>query len=543
MSARARLAAALLPLALGGCATATPPGAVSAPVPTAWQAPLPAQAKADAGTSAPHPAGDAQARRAHGGDIGDLARWWQQQGDPLLAELVAAAQAVSPTVASARSRIEQSRAAQVAAGAALLPSLDASASVNRGRSLQAGVGGELAPIVTTSQGGLQASWELDVFGANRAGRDAATERLAGARAQWHDARVSVAAEVANQYHGLRSCRALAQVTRADAASRQETARLSSLSARAGFTAPATDALARASAADARSRATQQAAQCALDLKALVALSGLAEPDLREKLAAAQAQPWQPAMVSIANVPADALAQRPDVFSAAREVAAASAEVGAADAQRYPRLTLGGTIGVSNFRSGGASADLSTWSIGPLALSVPLLDGGRRRANLDAARARYDEAAALYRAQVRQAVREVEQALVGLNQTAAREGDAQAAVAGYRAAFTGTEARYQSGLASLVELEDARRSLLAAQTAQVTLARERLAAWVALYRAMGGGWTPAAAGPGADSASSPTPATATATAGADAPGAPGAPAAPGGAAPPAPPAPSARPPSS
>ena len=500
MKHHALLACALLPLVLGGCATATPPGAVSAPVPAHWQAPLPQAADADRSgqaASADHAARAGSARqpdKPHHGDLRDLAQWWQQQGDPLLAELVVAAQAVSPTVATARSRIEQSRAARVAARAALAPSLDASASTSRGRSLQAGVGSDLAPIVTTSQGGVQASWEIDVFGANRASRDAATERLAGAQAQWHDARVSVTAEVANQYHGLRSCERLAQVTRADAASRQETARLSGLSTRAGFTAPATDALARASAAEASGRATQQQAQCDLDLKALVALSGLAEADLRQKLAAAQASPAQGAMFSIASVPAGALAQRPDVFSAAREVAAASADVGSADARRYPRLTLGGAIGLSNFRSGGASADLSTWSIGPLALSLPLFDGGRRAADVQAAQARYDEAAALYRARVRQAVREVEEALVGLRSSAAREGDAQTVVAGYRAAFTGTEARYQSGLASLVELEDARRSLLAAQTAQVTLERERLAAWVALYRAMGGGWTPAQADP-------------------------------------------------
>ena len=96
--------------------------------------------------------------------------------------------------------------------------------------------------------------------------------------------------------------------------------------------------------------------------------------------------------------------------------------------------------------------------------------------------------ALYRAKVRQAVSEVEQALVTLQSTAERQADAQTAVEGYRAAFTGSEALYRGGLASLVELEDVRRSLLAASLTQVSLQGERLAAWVALYRALGGGWT-------------------------------------------------------
>ena len=470
--------ALLLPLWLGGCATSPAPSVVSAPVPAQWLAPLPPQVSLAQ-----------QPKQPHNASLSDLTQWWQQQGDPLLVELIAAAQAVSPTVASARSRIAQSRAARVAAGAALGPSLDASASASRGTAQQSG-GPGAAPIATTTQAGLQAAWEIDLFGGNRASAEAASERLAGAQAQWHDARVSVAAEVANQYYSLRSCRQLAQVTQADAASRQETARLSGLSTQAGFTAPATDALARASAFEASGRATQQRAQCDLDIKALVALTGLAEPEIRSNMALAQQVRAQTAMISIASVPADALAQRPDVFSAEREVAAASADIGSAQAQRYPRLSLSGAIGRSGIRSGGESTSLNTWAIGPLALTLPLFDGGRRAASVDAAKARYDEAAALYRARVRQAVREVEESLVTLQSTAERETDAQGAVAGYQASFTGTEARYQSGLAALLELEDARRSLLGAQITQASLQRERMAAWVALYRAMGGGWSPA-----------------------------------------------------
>ena len=119
------------------------------------------------------------------------------------------------------------------------------------------------------------------------------------------------------------------------------------------------------------------------------------------------------------MPADVLAQRPDVFSAGRDVAAASAEVGSAQAARYPRLALSGSIGAAQARALGTTVTLDTWSIGPLSLSLPLFDGGRRAANVEAAQARYDEAAALYRAKVRQAVREVEEALVNLQSSRAR----------------------------------------------------------------------------------------------------------------------------
>ena len=470
---RALLLAAVSALA-GGCALQTPPRDVSAAVPPQW--------------FAPYPLADAPDTLPHNGRLTDLTQWWTQQGDPLLVELIASAQAVSPSIASARSRIEQARATRVAAGAALTPALDASASVSRTRSPPMALGA--SALTTTAQAGLQASWEMDLFGGGQGSRNAATARLAGAEAQWHDARVSVAAEVASQYYSYTSCRTLENITRADAASRQETARLTDLSMKAGFTAPATAALARASAADASARATEQAARCELDVKALVALSSLPEPDLKQKLALAPAVLAQAASIFIAIVPADALLQRPDIFNAAREVAAASDEIGSAQAERYPRLGLSGSIGTSRVRSGGVSSDYNTWSIGPLSLTVPLFDGGRRAADVDAASARYDEAAAIYRGRVRQAVREVEEALVNLQSTAARRADVQTAVDGYQASFSGTEALYKNGLASLVELEDSRRTLLAAQTTLASLQLSRSTAWVSLYRAMGGGWPPA-----------------------------------------------------
>ena len=451
---------AALPLALGACALTPPPARVEAPLPSAWQAPLP-----------------------HNGSLTDLSQWWRQQGDALLVQLIEAAQAASPSIATAQSRIAQSRADRVAAGAALLPSLDAGASVVRSSQQS-----EL-PTGTTSQVALQASWEIDVFGARRAGRTAAQARLAGAQAAWHEARVSVAAETATQYYGLRACEQLLVVARADAQSRADTARITLLAADAGFQAPGTAAQARASAADGSARATLQRAQCDAAIKALVALTAIDEPDLRARLAAATPQP-APAIV-IDSLPAHTLAQRPDLFNAEREVAAASADVGTAQAARYPRLTLQGSVGQLNFRTGGETTSGGSWSLGPLALTVPVFDAGTRRANVDAATARYDAAVVAYRASARQAVREVEEALVNLGSAAARSDYALAAQEGYRIAFQAADDRYKSGLGSLLELEDARRTRLAADNAVVSLQRERSAAWVALYRAAGGGWTPAA----------------------------------------------------
>ncbi|OJX34044.1 MAG: RND transporter [Burkholderiales bacterium 68-12] len=449
---------ACLPLALAACATPAPPPRVEAPPPTVWQAPLP-----------------------HQGSLASLAQWWSQWGDPLLVDLIREAQDLSPGVAQARSRLVQAQAARTASRAALGPALDGQASASRGFNEQIGA------VASTAQAGLQAQWEIDLWGGNAAADTAARERLAGAQALWHEARVSVAAEVALQYSSLRTCLQQQEIAERDAQSRAETARLSELSERSGFTAPATHALARASAAEAVARAAQQRMQCAVELKALVALTGRDEAALRPQLSASPAQPAPEALFTIASLPAQVLAQRPDVYQAERELAAASADVGQAQAQRYPRLGLSGAIGAARVRTGGTTTDLSTWSIGPLTLSVPLFDGGRRAAQEEAARARYDEAAALYRARVRLAVSEVEQALVRLHSSAERNDSAHTAAEGYRASFAATEARWRAGMASLVELEDARRTALAAQNALTALQHERTAAWVALYRAAGGGW--------------------------------------------------------
>lgn len=445
---------------LSACAGLMPPQQVAVDVAPAWQAPLP-----------------------HQGSVTVLSNWWQQQGDPLLAGLIAAAQDLSPSVAQAQAHIATARANQAAARAALLPNLSAQASANRG------ITQPDVPLATTLQGGLQATWELDLVGANRAVSQAAQSQVEASQAQWHAARVAVAAEVANLYHSLRSCQQQLSLARRDAASHQETARLSAISAQAGLVAASVAALARASAATASSRVTQQAAACAQGTKGLVALTGIAESELIKNMAAVLITEAQSAAFSIASLPVQVISQRPDVYAAERDVVLASARVGSARAQQWPRLSLNGTIGALRVRTHGDSTDLSTWSFGPLALSLPLFDAGQRTANVGASQANYTAAVLAYQGQVRQAVREVEEALVALHSTQARASDAQVATKGFAQALAATQSRYDQGLASLLELEDARRSALAAESAVLTLALEQQLAWVALYRAVGGGFEP------------------------------------------------------
>ncbi len=467
------LLAALLPTLLAGCSL----GGLRATVP----------ADPDATQTAP---AAWLARLPHGGQTSQLVRWWSQFDDPLLARLVAAAQAANPSIASAESRLKQARAGLAVAGAALLPRLDVVGSASRARS------DSVTPPATTHSLLAAASWEMDVFGAAAAGREAARARVDAAQLGWHEARVLVAAETALQYVALRACEAQLQLTRSDAASRAEVERLTALTAGVGLQSPANLGLARASAAQGRNNVVVQRASCDSLVKLLVELSALPEGVLRAELAPRSARVPTPATLQVAGVPAQLLQQRPDMARALVEVRAAGAELAQARAQHHPQISLMGTLGRLRVDSGNFSDAGRVWSFGPLQLTLPLFDGGRIQAGEDSARARYVEAELLLKARVRTAVREVEDALLMLEAARQRGDDARVAAEGFQASLRGTEGRHSSGLATLFELEDARRSALAAQSALIDLQRQHVSAWIALYKALGGGWTAAERPPAA-----------------------------------------------
>lgn len=458
-------------LMLSGCA-ALDPAAAPPPVevPAAWTAPQPA------GPAAPSPA------------------WWAAFDDPVLPELLRAAWAASPDRPTAQARVAQARAAAVSAGALLQPRIDAAVQLLRQRAVP-----QAAPTTSASLG-LQATWELDASGGVAAGASAARARLAAAQADAHAARQAVAAEAATQWFSLRACHAVLAQTQADAESRAASARLTELSARAGLTAPADAALARAAAAQARDAARAQSTRCDSAAQGLVVLTGWTLPTLQARLASIDPRAPLPAprVTRVDTLPAALLLQRPDLQASGALVLAAAGDRGAAEAARLPRISLTGLLSTARVGGAGLDARGAVWNLGPLQVSLPVFDGGALGAQAEAARLAYDAAVARYHAAVRQAVAEVEQALLALDGTAARADDARTAVEAFGDVVTATEARARSGLASAFELEDARRSALAAQGLQTALALERALAWVNLARALGGTWD-AALEPAASSA--------------------------------------------
>ncbi len=460
----------LIAIALSGCMVGPTYQRPALTVPPTWNAPLP-----------------------HQGDTAKLKDWWASWGDSTLMELIDRAQRENSSVTAAVARIAQARAAVTSVSSPMFPSATSNTVANRAASNGGAFGGtgggnSSGSIITSTRStSLDAAWELDLFGGNRRAQEAAVARADARTLDWHDARVSVAAEVATAYANLRACEILLTGYELDAASRAETSRLTNLKMKAGFTAPADAALSKASAAEAAGRLTQQRAECNVEIKGLSFITATPEIELRTKLASGKATFPTPKALAIDRVPASALLQRPDLAAAERELAAAASDIRVAQADRLPRISLSGSIGYSANNFGGGDISSRTWSFGP-AISIPIFDAGRRAANADAAQARYQEILATSKGRVGRAVREVEEALVRIVSATNREADAANAVRGYQAFLTAAEARNKAGAGSQVELEDARRAVVGAQGVAVNVTREQLTSWISLYRAMGGGWS-------------------------------------------------------
>lgn len=418
----------------------------------------------------------------HDGQTSDLLAWWGTFNDPSLTTLQLAAETSSPDLATASANIEKARATLASARANLLPSLSGTASGTRSGTEGAQINEVSAS--TTGSGALDASWEIDLFGKLRKDAEAAAHRVVEKTADWHDARVSLAAEVADYYVQYRACRQIERSYSEELASQRQTIKATQAAAASGLTSSADLALALASAASTSSTLTSQKSECEILVKTLAELVGGDETQLRTVLNEGKSKIPSPSTLSVKAVPADMVRQRPDVVALERELAATAAEVGAAKADFYPSLSLSGSISLDQSNLSGTSLP---WSFGP-SLSIPIFDQGQRRATFDTAVADYQIAFQSYRSGILSAVNDVESALVRIDATRRQIGDASIAAKNYRAYFTAIDENWRAGGASLLDREEARRSAQSAEISLIEVRRNSVQYWIALYKALGGGWT-------------------------------------------------------
>lgn len=424
-------------------------------------------------------------------------RWWELLADPLLTQLIEAALADNPDLAAAEARVRQSRALARAAGAGYRPTLDATGRISRDKLSLNGENLALIPFTppvtafTDYRIGLDAAWEIDLAGHTRRQVEAAVARF-GSRAETrNDARVVVAAEVASGYVDYRVAAQRLVLARQRLATLDESARLVHLQQQAGL---ASDSDLHAADAERLSNsgvpATLEATRLAAQLR-LAALTGQPAAALATRLEVDGAIPVVP-VESPVGLPAELLRRRPDIRGAERELAAATADVGTAVAAQFPRLSLVGDAGFDSVRAGDLTSAASRfWNFGPQ-LSLPLLAGGRLRRQAEAARAAQEAAIAVYRGTVLRAIAETETAVVRFA-ASRRDAEGLGAAAEQLTDRARLERlRYDAGDVSMLDVLSAERSANRAADQRAESAGRLAVDFVALQKALGGGWQASAA---------------------------------------------------
>jgi NodT family efflux transporter outer membrane factor (OMF) lipoprotein len=459
LDSRAAGATLSLLLLLGACASspqrAEPPGPFDVPI--AWSATEPAAPGADT----------------------SLRQWWQRFRDPLLEQLVDEALLANTSVTTAQAALRQSRALRDQAAAALWPTLGSSASAQRGWSGGDSTGNSL-------RAGLDAGWNLDLFGANRSAADAGEYTAAASAASLGDVQVGVAAEVALGYITLRAAQARLAIADDNLAIQSETLQITQWREQAGLVTTLESEQARASAEQTRAQRPGLQTAIAQAGHAIAVLTGQPPAALDARLAAVTPVP-QPAGTLALAIPAETLRQRPDVRAAEHRVRAAWARVDQAQAQRLPDFRLSGTLGLSAATLGALGS--SSAVVGSLlaGVTLPLFDGGAASAQVRAQQAALEQARAAYSAAVLGALKDVEDALVALRGDRERLLHLQDAADAAANASQLARQRFGSGLTDFQTVLDTQRTRLSTQDGVATASADVSADHVRLFKAVGGGW--------------------------------------------------------
>ena len=414
-------------------------------------------------------ASDSPARRAGAN------AWWAAFRDKNMDTLVAAGLARNLDVQTAVAVIREAEANARLVGANDLPQINVTGSANRGISESA------VQISENSSATLGISWLIDIFGANRAARRGASAQVDAAYLSAEVARLTVASAVASAYVDLRYYQTALTLTKQSLDSRKRTLALTREQDFLG-------SVSRVEVLQAEQLVTQAEADLpALEVgfdqsvNRLATLTAGRSADLAARLRKGGGQPRAAYRASV-GVPADVVRVRPDVGVAERNLAAAVASVGEAEAAFYPKLTLTGSVTPIDLSGGGS---VKTWGFGPQ-ISVPLFTGGANRAQLSAAQARAEQARLAWHASVLKAVEEVENALAGYNRDGRSVAAQERLVANASESVSLARTSYELGEAGFFPVLDAERTLLSARQELANAVRQQALNFVALSAASAGG---------------------------------------------------------
>jgi NodT family efflux transporter outer membrane factor (OMF) lipoprotein len=416
----------------------------------------------------------------------ELAVWWTQFEDEQLTGLVQRSLDANLTLAAAAARVEETLALRGVAAGERVPSVNGTAGLFERRLSDASGGVDGNRDFTFSSVGIDASWELDLWGRIRRTVEAADATAQAGLEDFRGVRASIAAQVVVNYLRLRELQLRQQLAEENIARQQETLTLTQGRFDAGLV-PKLDVeqaalnLARTEAVLPRLRQSE-----AETLRALEILSGNQPGALMQELGAHREVPL-PESSNLRDLPANIIRRRPDLRSAEQQLLAAAARVGVARAELYPRISLTGSF-AWEARDGGDlfGGDSLGYSVGP-GLLMPVFQGGRLRSQVDAAEARATQAELSYRQQVLEALGEVENALTAYQQEQIRLGKLQDGVNAAETTVVQVRSLYENGLVTFLNVLDAERNLAAVQDEAAASLGQTARNLAGVYRAFGGGW--------------------------------------------------------
>jgi NodT family efflux transporter outer membrane factor (OMF) lipoprotein len=501
MSFPSTLSALIIPAALlAGCAAMGPDYQAPAPAaPVTWQD----------WRSGKSPAGDAVAI----GTAPLSEQWWTQFGDPALDRLQARAAQASPDLRTAALRFAQSRMRRVTVAAQRGPVLDVNAAATRQRQSEYSAGTRLLDVVAPSnrqelvsvlsspytlyQGGFDASWELDLWGRVRRSIEAADADVGNAAALLDEVRLAVASELARDYFELRLTQQQRDLLDQDVAAARDSLSLLQARARGGLIDDLDVTRQRGQLADLESRVPVLRAQETALINQIGLLVDARPGELDAMLAAhpAASLATLPARLPdlALGLPSQVALRRPDIRAAEARLHAATADIGVAVADLYPRITLGATFGYESYE-GGRFGEWSThtWTIGP-SLSLPVFDQGRRRATVVLRELAQQEAAVSYQQTVLKAWQEIDDGLTGYDAERRRNARLREKEKASRDAYDLAQARYARGLTDFLVQLDAERTWVQARRDLSDSNHRLFLRLIVLYKAVGGGDAPALRG--------------------------------------------------
>ncbi|AQR74145.1 efflux transporter outer membrane subunit [Sphingomonas sp. LM7] len=424
----------------------------------------------------------------------DLTRWWDKFDDPQLGSLVQRAQAANLDIAQAVTRLRQARESLVQQRASLFPSVSASGGASRTDSLRGGTTTTTLPdgtVTSFSQGGrtsfslgADASYQLDLFGGVRRGIESARASYESAGFDYATVLISIEAETARNYVLARVAQTQLANARNSLALQEDNLQIAQWRVQAGLVSTIDQEQARAQRAQTAATIPSLEANYNGFVSRLGVLTGQAPGALKSELEAVKPIPRGPAQVA-AGIPAEALRQRPDIRVAERNLAAATARIGVAEAQLYPSLSIGGSI------NGGSSALDSIFDVitGRLFANIAqtIFDAGRTRSQVRSAQAAADGAFLSYKQTVLTGLEDIENAIVALEAAQRREAEFRIALEASDNQAILARMQYRSGLTDFTTLNQAETALLSARNGLVNAQSDQSTALIQLYLSLGGGW--------------------------------------------------------